>query len=1035
MQFLPWLVLAVCLAGTFQLWNFARNNALQALNTQFDFRVRDAIDDINQRMKTYEQVMRGVEGLFAHANIVEREEFHGYIAKLRLKESYPGIQGVRFVPLVPRSAKDRHIAAIHKEGFTSYTIWPDGQRDAYAPVAYVEPFDARNQQVFGYDMLSDEEYPRPGEVAGMRRTAMEQARDSGNITISGKIILLFETDKDRQAGFVMFLPVYRQGTLHDTVADRRANIIGWIGAVFRVGDLMNGILGKRTSEIDIEIYDGKEVSAKTVMYDSQPGIIHREPRFRNFHNISIADRGWTIGMHSLPDFDAQLDNEKPHTIAAAGTGASLFFSLFVWLMVRSREHAMKAAAAIERESLMNETLLRTASDGIHIFDLEGNIVQVNNAFCSMLGYTFVKLLTMNISQLDVKRSKEEILAEISTKGQSNPVFETTYRCRDGSLIDVEISSSRVEINGRHLIYNSARDITERKRTELSLRESEARLNATIETAMDAVVQINAEGIIIGWNSQAENVFGWANAEVIGRALHETIIPPQYREVHLQGMKHFLHTGEGPVLNTRVEIMGLHRDGHEFPVELAITPIMTEGKYEFSAFIRDITKKKESDDLIWRQANFDMLTGLPNRHMFYDRLTQEIKKSHRAGLKMALLFVDLDKFKEVNDTLGHSIGDIMLMETARRISDCVRGTDIVARLGGDEFTVVLAELVDVSSVERIVENILRKLAEPFQLGDEVAYVSASIGITMYPVDAIEVEDLLKNADQAMYMAKHKGRNRFCYFLPSMQHHAQSRLKLINELRGALAANQFRVYYQPIVDLATGGINKAEALVRWQHPKLGMVNPVQFIPLAEETGMIVEIGDWVFKEAARQIKHWKTMHDIKLQISVNVSPVQFSDAGDQHKKWFAYLQELGLTGQSMVIEITEGLLLDAESGVIGRLLEFRDEGIQVSIDDFGTGYSALSYLKKFDIDYLKIDQSFVRNLATDFNDLALCEAIIVMAHKLELKVIAEGVETEEQRKLLADAGCDYAQGYLFSKPLPDGEFEKFLKGVPSQTIVNE
>jgi len=225
-------------------------------------------------------------------------------------------------------------------------------------------------------------------------------------------------------------------------------------------------------------------------------------------------------------------------------------------------------------------------------------------------------------------------------------------------------------------------------------------------------------------------------------LHETIIPHQYRDAHMQGLKHFLLTGEGPVLNTRVEIMGQHRNGHEFPVELAIASIMTAGKYEFSAFIRDITKKKESDDLIWKQANFDMLTGLPNRHMFYDRLTQEIKKSHRAGLKMALLFVDLDKFKEVNDTLGHSIGDIMLMEAARRIGDCVRGTDIVARLGGDEFTVVLAELVDTSSVERIVDNILQKLAEPFQLGDNVAYVSASVGITLYPNDAIEVEELLK-----------------------------------------------------------------------------------------------------------------------------------------------------------------------------------------------------------------------------------------------------------------------------------------------------
>lgn len=1034
MQILPWLVLVVSLTIVFQLWDSARHNAEQTLQTQFDYRVRDAVADVIKRMETYELVMRGVEGLFGDSRLVDRSEFHEYIDKLRLKESYPGIQGIRFVPIVPRAAKERHIAAIRKEGFTPYTIWPDGQRDFYAPVAYVEPFDARNQEVFGYDMLSDLDYPRPGENPGMRRAAAEQARDSGSITISGKVILLFETDKDRQSGFVMFLPVYKHGAPHDTVAERRANINGWICAVFRVGDLMQGILGKRTNEIDIEIYDGKMTSGETVMYDSNTLVQHEAPRFKTFQQISIADHPWTIGVHSLPEFDEQLDGEKPLIVAAAGTGASVFFFLFVWLVVRSREHALKASAAIEREIRMYETLMRTANDGIHIFDLDGNIVQVNDAFCRMLGYTSDEMLKMNLMQLDEKRSAEEIKAAIGRKGSSNPVFENRYRRRDGSIIDVEISSSRVEIDGRDLIYNSARDITERKQAEMSLRESEARLHATIETAMDAVVQINSEGIIIGWNKHAENVFGWAPEEVIGRALHETIIPSQYREAHLRGLKHFLQSGEGPALNTRVEIMGQHRDGHEFPIELAIVSILTKGTYEFSAFIRDITKKKESDDLIWKQANFDMLTGLPNRHMFYDRLAQEIRKSHRAGLKMALLFVDLDKFKEINDTLGHSIGDIMLMETARRISDCVRGTDIVARLGGDEFTIVLAELGDVSSVERIVDNILRKLAEPFQLGDEVAYVSASIGITLYPVDATEVEDLLKNADQAMYMAKHKGRNRFCYFTPSMQHHAQNRLKLINELRGALAANQFRVYYQPIVELATGNIHKAEALVRWQHPKLGMVNPVQFIPLAEETGMIVEIGDWVFRESARQIVHWRAAHDIDLQISVNVSPIQFSDTGNQHRKWFAYLQEIGLPRQTMVIEITEGLLLEAESGVMGKLLEFRDAGIQASIDDFGTGYSALSYLKKFDIDFLKIDQSFVRNLATDSDDLALCEAIIVMAHKLELKVVAEGVETEEQRKLLADAGCDYVQGFLYSRPLPASEFEKLLKGMHTDTTIN-
>jgi diguanylate cyclase (GGDEF)-like protein/PAS domain S-box-containing protein len=562
-----------------------------------------------------------------------------------------------------------------------------------------------------------------------------------------------------------------------------------------------------------------------------------------------------------------------------------------------------------------------------------------------------------------------------------------------------------------------------------LAASEERLRGAIETSMDAVVQINAGGGIIDWNSQTEAIFGWPRAEVIGRAVHETIIPPQHREAHLQGMKHFLLTGDGPVLNKRIEIAGLHRDGHEFPIELTVAPIKIGDKYEFSAFIRDITKRKESEKIIWKQANFDALTNLPNRHMLHDRLEQEIKKAKRAGRPVALMFIDLDHFKEINDTLGHDMGDMLLIEAARRISDCVRATDIVARLGGDEFTVLLTEFDDVGSVERVATSIVRKLADPFWLKDEASYVSASLGITLYPDDADTMEGLFKNADQAMYVAKNEGRNRHSYFTSTMQEAAQAKLRLVNDLRGALGANQFLVYFQPIVELATGSIHKMEALIRWQHPERGLVGPAEFIQLAEETGLIFEIGDWVFHEAMRCTKHWRELYTPELQVSVNKSPVQFYKDGDDHSAWISYVEEMGLPGQSLAIEITEGLLLDSSASINGALLTLNNAGICISIDDFGTGYSSLSYLKKFDIDYLKIDQSFVRHLGDDDDDIVLCEAIIVMAHKLGIIVIAEGVETEQQRDLLAVAGCDYVQGYLYSKPLPADEFEDLLKhGLP-------
>ncbi len=1156
-RLLPLLILCAFLSITYRLWLAERNHSEQNLQTAFNYRFHEAVEDVKKRMDTYEEVMRGVDGLFAHADIVERNEFGDYIERLKLKENYPGIQAIRYSPLVPLAQKDKHIAAMRKQGLAGYTIHPEGQRELYAPVSYIEPYDERNKTVFGYDTLSDLDYPNTGDSAhGVRRAAMEQARDSGDAVISGKLRFIFEKEQDTQAGFLMFLPVYRHDAPHNTLDTRRANIIGWISGAFRMDDLMTGILGTHNSDIDIEVYDGKDLSEKTVMYDSSThasAFGFNMARFRGSLQINIANHTWTIAVHSLPAFEAGIDAGRQTAVAYSGITISLLLSLLTLILVRSQIKAVEAAEA--------------------------------------------------------------------------------------------------------------------------LRDSREKLHAIVNTAMDASVTINSDDIITNWNAQAEKIFGWATKEAIGQKLCDLIIPLRHREAHLHGMQHFLATGEGPILNKRIEITALKRDGHEFPVELSVAPLRVEGKNEFNAFIRDITgprlieaqreqfrkffmlsldplciagqdgffkkvnpafsnllgfsekellekpylefihpddreatqeevrrqlqggmtldfsnrylckdgsirwlawtaymdhddgmlyasahdftefkqseealvkseallkqtqqiskvggwkydvatrkiswtdevfriyeveadydpnniaqdisfyalpeqavieqafkqvvetgrpydlelrftgakgtqkwvrttaqaervagkvmsvfgnimdvsDRKKAEEMIWKQANFDTLTDLPNRRMFRDRLEQEIRKAHRSGLSLAVMFADLDRFNEINDTLGHSMGDVLLMETAHRISDCVRTTDMVARLGGDEFAVILIEPDQAHSVDLVARSILQKISEPVQLGSDQVQVSGSIGITLYPDDATEIEGLLKNADQAMYAAKNAGRNRHSYFTPSMQESARGKLRLINELRNAVGGNQLMVYFQPIVNLVTGKISKTEALVRWKHPERGMVSPVEFIPLAEETGLIFEIGDWVFHESARWSKHWRESCSPDLQISVNKSPIQFYKSSDEHSSWLTHLKELGLPGDSVVVEITEGLLLNAESVVTNALLAYRDAGVHVAIDDFGTGYSSLSYLKKFDIDYLKIDQSFTRNLSPGSSDLALSEAIIVMAHKLSLKVIAEGVETEQQRNLLLAAGCDYAQGYLYSKPLPPDDFEILLKSNSAQ-----
>jgi diguanylate cyclase (GGDEF)-like protein len=411
-------------------------------------------------------------------------------------------------------------------------------------------------------------------------------------------------------------------------------------------------------------------------------------------------------------------------------------------------------------------------------------------------------------------------------------------------------------------------------------------------------------------------------------------------------------------------------------------------------------------------------------LFYDRVEENIKKAHREHETVALLFIDLDRFKEVNDTLGHHVGDLLLIQAAARIKSSVRVYDTVARIGGDEFTVILTDVHDTVDVGKLAEKIITQLSQPFTISGVESYVSASVGIALYPNDAETVVELTQHADQAMYSAKDNGRQCFRFFTKTMQEDATHRMRLANDLRHALKQNQFLVYYQPIIDLSNGQIYKAEALIRWQHPELGFISPASFIPVAEDTGTIHQIGNWVFSQAIEQVKICQALSKRKFQISVNKSPVQFLvERADQHQ-WLDQIHDSGIDGDNIVIEITEGILVNNDIRVTQRLMQYRDAKIQVAIDDFGTGYSSLSYLKKFEVDYLKIDQSFTQNLSPNSSEYALCEAIIVMAHKLGIQVIAEGVETEEQHQLLKQMGCDFGQGYLFSRPVPAAQLVEII-----------
>jgi diguanylate cyclase (GGDEF)-like protein/PAS domain S-box-containing protein len=569
------------------------------------------------------------------------------------------------------------------------------------------------------------------------------------------------------------------------------------------------------------------------------------------------------------------------------------------------------------------------------------------------------------------------------------------------------------------------NITDAKLARVALLDSENRWKLALESSGDGVWDWHIPSGVEFYSKRLIEMYGFEESEISSSSmeLDQRTHPDDRLQMELDRDAHF--SGQSPTYHNEHRIrckdgswkwvlsrgMVISRDTGGKPLRMIGTHT-------------DITERKNAEALIRQQAFFDALTGLPNRRMLRDRLEQEIKRSRRDGQQLAILFIDLDHFKEVNDTLGHDSGDQLLVEAAQRIKHCVRDSDTVARMGGDEFTVILTDITSTDHLEPLLQKILRSMDMLFQLGDEQVFVSASIGITLYPLDATEIEDLFKNADQALYVAKGEGRNRFSFFTPALQLAAQTRVRLASDLRTALSDNQFRVLYQPIVELATGSIHKAEALIRWQHPKRGLVSPAAFIPIAESSGLIVDIGEWVFQQAAAQVQKWRQTLHPEFQISVNRSPVQFHHADSGQASWGMQLHAMGMPGEALVVEITEGLLLDTNAVVGEQLLALGDAGIKVSLDDFGTGYSSLAYLQKFDIDFIKIDQSFVRHLIADSTDLALCKAIIVMAHALGIQVIAEGVETELQRDLLTAAGCDYAQGYLFARPINAAEFETLV-----------
>ncbi len=658
---------------------------------------------------------------------------------------------------------------------------------------------------------------------------------------------------------------------------------------------------------------------------------------------------------------------------------------------------------------------------------EGRYVDVNDNFLRKIGRTREEVVGHTAQEIGLWKNPRDrrLTIESLRKYGRFAGFEAELCKKSGESMVCEMWGESISIEGVPCAIGVTNDITERKLVENSLRESEGRNRTFLAFSRDGI-WIHNRGRIEYVNDALVSMLGYGSTQdLVGRTIYEFFVPEFREALRARVADVVLTLGRAPLTETAM----LRRDGSRLEVETTAAAFLQGDAVQNVSIIRDITGRKKTEERIEKLAFFDQLTGLPNRTLLLDRLKQAMAASARSGHRGALLFIDLDNFKMLNDTLGHDMGDVLLQQVARRLALCVREGDTVSRVGGDEFLVVLTGLSAgaesaAADIDTVTEKILASLNQSYPLGRLPHRSTASIGVTLFSGDGTAIDELMKQADLAMYKAKEAGRNNVCFFDPTLESAVKERAALEDDLRRALQDKQFLLHYQ--AQVGDGGrCTGAEVLIRWQHPQRGMVSPADFIFLAEATGLIIPLGHWVLETACGQLATWADDPEMAhFSIAVNVSARQFHDR-DFVDQVLAVLDQTGADPKKLKLELTESLLVDDVAGVIRKMNALKEQGVGFSLDDFGTGYSSLSSLKRLPLDQLKIDQSFVRDILIDPNDAAIAKMIVALAESMGLAVIAEGVETEEQRKRLASHGCHAYQGYLFSRPLPLEEFDAFVK----------
>ncbi|HEU0290461.1 MAG TPA: EAL domain-containing protein, partial [Burkholderiales bacterium] len=988
-------VLAVGLVISYSAWRFAEQWVGGDAAGKFQNRVTQAVETVEQRFQDNINILLGLKGLFAASHQVDRDEFQRYLAVLDIERRFPGLRLIAYAAHVPHTRRTAFVERVRRDrsasplGYPDFTIKPPGEREDYLVVTYLEPF-LGNQRSFGFDIYSE-----PG-----RRVDLDAVRDSGHPTASGPVRIV--TDPQKPINFLLRVPIYRRDMPVKTVAQRRAAFQGVVTAIIRVDELMQSLLGKQLgTEFDLVVHDfgASGVSEPNAsiegsqLFDSrkQEGAETAVPGPSRSAIVEIAGRRWRMTFFSPTQVGYGVEHALPLTVFLGGLVTSFLLFWLIWALSASRSRALKiaeqatavrTAEGLREQLVFIQQLIEAVPQPIFFKDAGGRYLGVNKAWEGFFGIPREQFIGKSVFELY----------------PNNPELARKHHAKDLELFDDPGSQSYeaaiVAADGRvhHTIYNKAtfnkldgsvagligtiNDVTGLKEAEAALRLSEGRFRDLTELSSDWYWEQDANFRFTQMSSKVYE-FSMDAEEHIGRTRWEMPlqgVSPEQWDAHKsllaahEPFQDFVYQRRDTNGNLRI-------------ISVSGRPIFGEqGRFKgYRGTGRDITEKKQVEEKIQHMAHHDALTQLPNRALLYDRIGQAIAQAQRNQESLALLFIDLDRFKTVNDSLGHPVGDRLLKTVGERLMTCTRGSDTVARIGGDEFVVLLGYLEEPEDARHVAQKVLDALSEPVMIDMHELKVTPSIGICAYPHDGEDVETLMRNADTAMYHAKQMGRNNYQFFTQAMNDAAQERLLLENDLRHALERGEFTLHYQPQLDLNTGRIVGFEALVRWRHPHRGMVAPSQFILAAEETGLIGPLGEWVLRQACSQARAWHEAGHPQLQVAVNCSAQQFQREGfDETVRHI--LRDAGVPAGRLDLEITESIIIQRSEEVIARFQALDDMGVHISIDDFGTGYSSLSYLKRLAIHQLKIDQSFVRDISSDPDDAAIVSAIIAIAHSL-------------------------------------------------------